>query len=322
MNWTRPEIISTLALVISALGFVVSILPFWRNVRVRKSSSVARSSTDKNPELLACYSFMSAIVQRFISEFYSISVPLDGLPVSEKQAFLLVDYHKAIVTTGSGDRELPAHLAAGDRHLTMTFDEEKHAIRPDELYEFRVLTSQGCTECCIESKNASWPPSDEGSTAHKIVLSVCANSGRWCNASPKMKPDGHAPIWQRAMCCTARKVPRKMIGRAREATPGEALRSLSVQEKHVPRELPRISRATLPLSGHRDGGYGRLRNWWTGLQSEGAKMEGLKEFFNLEHWWKFVALGRRGHHYCWPRSIYSRRVRWFWVAPFWSRCVG
>jgi hypothetical protein len=143
MGWTRPEIFSAIALLISAGGVGLSIFALWRTHAAEKPIAWLVIQASGIPD---CW--IANINLRNRSKVtlraHSVSVPIRTVPISKKQDFFLGDYETAWCTTASGERVLSSDLASRGKSFKLSFDAPpSKAVQPDEVGTFPVLLFRG-----------------------------------------------------------------------------------------------------------------------------------------------------------------------------------
>jgi hypothetical protein len=137
MTWTPPEFISAWALLISALGFGVSIFSLWQTFAAETPIAWLDVQTTETTDCWIANVHLrnrSSVTLRAVS----VSVPIGAVPIGKKQDFLLGDYEAAMVDDG-GNRSLSLERAGRDINLSL----RNRTVRPEEVGTFPVLLFRG-----------------------------------------------------------------------------------------------------------------------------------------------------------------------------------
>ena len=132
----RPEIISLLALGISALSLSVSLYMAWRTaVAERPFAWVELGPTGKADCWTAKINLRNR--SKFDLHAHSAWVPIDSVPITKKQNFRMLEYGGALTTTPDGRRVLAANCEELERQFKVSF-QSSSPIPPGETGIFRV----------------------------------------------------------------------------------------------------------------------------------------------------------------------------------------
>jgi len=107
MEWTRPEVVSVLALLVSGLSLGVAFLSFWRSYLAQQPLAWLEVQTTQIPN-----EWLATIHLRNRSPFdwraVHAMVPLTKFPLTDKQDFLLGKVLSAPFESERGNRSLTA----------------------------------------------------------------------------------------------------------------------------------------------------------------------------------------------------------------------
>jgi len=127
IGWPRPEVISALALGVSALSLAVSVVMAWRSAAAEKPLAwVKLDPTGRADRWLANIHLRNR--SKCDLRAHSVSVPIRAVPITKKQEFWLLKYGQEPVATAD----------AKDVHFKLLMDTEM-LVRPGETRVFPVL---------------------------------------------------------------------------------------------------------------------------------------------------------------------------------------
>ena len=142
MNWTHSEIISSLALIVSAIGLLISFLSF------KKASN--REALNAWGELHSigaenCWRLSIHIRNqtRYDIRPEALGVPVERIPIDEKQDFTLGDYDVALTECAGDISKLPTVLAGKDSHFKMSLRADTPKILSGEGGSVNALLFRG-----------------------------------------------------------------------------------------------------------------------------------------------------------------------------------
>jgi hypothetical protein len=115
MGWTHSDIVAVLALVVAALGFVLSFLSFWR---VRQMGEPHAWAQIEATDIRNCYKLTVKMRNPtpYVLKFDSLGVEIQRVPVDDKQDFRLVELKSL---SGTTQAEVAASLSRAVPHFKM-----------------------------------------------------------------------------------------------------------------------------------------------------------------------------------------------------------
>jgi hypothetical protein len=142
MNWTRSEIMSALALVISALGFVLSLLSFRRTWKLEEPNAWLEI---KSIGVQNCW---IATVQvrnptKYELKLGKIGVPIKRVPVDDKQDFVLGDYEAALKECGNDQSKIASAISGKDNILSMEVPMDLQSVPSGGMGTVHALLFRG-----------------------------------------------------------------------------------------------------------------------------------------------------------------------------------